>query len=284
MRTPTSVPDAGTPARSAAPPRRQQDLIVLPEAKRPRRWGVIAAIAAAVLAAVVIGAVIGTIIADNRADERIADAAAAATLRAEAASLGPLGAAQQRVTGLELRVARLQDKVESQRRENEVVLATRRETRGQLEDARADLATAHADLRALQGPVVADGTHIVRVVAAGPSQSPARLVVQGGRWFTGPAARQAAIEDGVIAPYQRLRHGRYFRAGEGRWSTLDVSPTATVTVRRWPGSLGTRTVSFSEYERILRMDASWARTAAHDPFWITVAGGVVTSMQQQRYP
>lgn len=284
MRTPTSAPETSAQAPASAPSRRQQDLIVLPEARRPRRWGMIVAIVAGALVALLIGGAVGYVIADNRADERVADAAAAARLDAEAAALEPLGAAQQRVTAMELQVLRLQDKLERQQQANQVILTTRRETRDQLEEARADLAAANADLRALQGPVVADGTHMVKVIAAGPSQSPQRIVVQVGRWFTGPEARRAAIEDGVIVAGQRLPNRRYFRPGDGVWSTVDVSPSATVTVRRWTGSLGTRTVSFGEFERILRMDAPWARRVAHDPFWITVAGGDVTSMQQQRYP
>jgi hypothetical protein len=284
MRTPTSVPEAGASARPRAPSRRQQDLIVLPEARRPPRWGLIGGIVAGALAALLIGGIVGYVIADNRADERVDAAAAAARLDAENAALDPLNAAQQQVTAMEVQVARLQDKVDHQRQANEVVLTTRRETRNELEDARADLTAARADLRALQGPVLADGTHIVRVEAAGPSESPPRLVVLGGRWFVGPAARRAAIEDGVIAPGQRLPHKRYFRAGDGGWSTLDVSTGATVTVRRWPGSLGMRTVSFDEFGAILRKDAAWARRVAHDPFWITVAGGDVTTLQQQRYP
>lgn len=284
MRTPTSAPETDAGGSASAPARHQRDLLVLPEARPPRRWGLFGAIVAGVLVALLIGGVFGYVIADNRADERVAEAAAAARLDAEAAALEPLGAAQQQVTAMELRVIRLEDKVERQRQANEVILATRRETRGQLEDARADLAAANADLRALQGPVVTDGTHISKVIAAGPSQSPQRIVVQVGRWFTGAQARQAALEDGVIVPGQRLPNRRYFQPGDGAWSTVDVSPSATVTVRRWTGSLGTRTVSFAEYERILRMDAPWARRVAHDPFWITVAGGEVTSMQQQRYP
>jgi hypothetical protein len=240
-------------------------------------------IVAGVLAALMVGGVVGYVIADDRADGRVDAAAAAATLDAEAAALVRIDAAQQRVAFLEQRAAELQDTVEGQRRASQVVLATRREARAQLEDARADLASARADLRALQGPVVADGTHIARVVAVGSSQSPARVVVVVGRWFTGREARRAAIEDGVIVPGQRLPHRRYFRPGEA-WSTLDASSTATVTVRRWTGNLGSRTVSLAEFERILRMDAPWARRVAHDAFWITVAGGNLTSMQQQRYP
>ena len=289
MRTPTSAPE--TAAETAAGPStsatatRERDLLILPEARPPRRWGPIGAIVAGVLVvALLIGGIVGYLIADDRADQRVIDAAAAARLDAEAAALEPLGAAQQRVNAMELQVIRLQDKVDRQRAATDVILVTRRETRAQLEDARADLAVARADLRALHGPVVTDGTHIGKVVAAGASQSPSRVVVQLGRWFTGKAARRAAIDDGVIVPGQRLPNRRYFRLGDGVWRTIDVSSSATVTIRRWTGSLGTRTVSFDEFERILRMDAPWARRAAHDPYWITVAGGDVTSMQQQRYP
>jgi hypothetical protein len=284
MSTSTSAPESRAPVPASAPQRRPQDLIVLPEARPPRRWGLIGAIVAGVLVASLVGGTIGYVIADNRTDARVRDAAAAARLDAEAAALGPLGDAKQQVTAMELQVLRLQDKVERPRQANEVILATRRDTRSQLEDARADLAAANAGLRALQGPAVVDGTHMVKVVATGPSQSPQRIVVQVGHWFAGPQARRAAIEDGAIVVGQRLANRRYFRQGDGAWSTVDVSPSATVTVRRWTGSLGTRTVSFAEFERILRMDAPWARRVAHDPFWITVAGGEVTSMQQQRYP
>ena len=310
MRTPTSTPESGapeggnqptspaaplatrTPQRHPVlrPPRPRDQVVIVPEARPPSRWGLVGLIVAGSLVALLIGGIIGFVIADRRVDDRVDAATAAASLDAEAASLARIDAAQQRITSLEQREAQLQDTIDGQRRAGQVVVASRREARAQLENTRADLVVARADLdaaraglRALRGPVVADGTHIVKVIAVGTEQSPPRIVVQVGRWFTGAEARRAAIADGVIVPGQPLPNRRYYRPGDA-WSTLDPSSTATVIVRRYTGNGGQRTVTLSEFERILRRDVPWARRAAHDPFWIRVFDGEVSSLQQQRYP
>jgi hypothetical protein len=266
------------------PTRRQQDLIVVPEARPPRRWGLTGAIVAGALAAVLVGGVIGFAIADNRAKDRIDEAVAAVVLENQQAAAAAEAIARQQVSQLQGQVDGMEQRLADLRAANRVVNASKREARSELDATRADLDEARAGLRAVQGPPVDDGTHIVRIVAVGPSQAQPRIIVQMGHWFTGDAADAAAIADGFIPPGQTLASNRYFRPGEGVWRTVKVSPTAPVTVRRFSGSLGGRVVGLAGLERILRMDAAWARRVAHDPFWITVDSGTVTALQQQRYP
>jgi hypothetical protein len=268
---------------TARPGRREQDLIVVPDARPRRRWGLIAAIVAGALVALLAAGAIGYSISQDQADERIAVIESNATLSQQraAADLATVG---QQVETLDQQVAVLTARNAELQASNEVINASRREVRALLDQARAQADAAQANARSLAGPGVSDGTHITRVVAVGPAQVPGRLVVQIDRWFTGRAARVAAIRDGAIPPGGRLPNHRYLRKGTGTWRIVSVDPSATAVIRDGRPGIGARTVSMTEFERILRLDSRWARRIAHDPFWITVTDGTVRSMQQQPYP
>ena len=134
--------------------------------------------------------------------------------------------------------------------------------------------------RAFMGPVIADGTHVGRLIAVGADQSPARITIDLGRWFTGGAATGAAIEDGVIVSGEN--RPKYFRNDDVVWRTLPVDPFASVTVL---GVGGNRfTIGLGELQRLMRADTRRAERVTNDPFRITVVDGRITTLRQLSYP
>ncbi len=279
MQTPTS----------SRPVRREEDLIVIPEAREPRPRGLIAAVIAGALVALMIGGVIGYAVQASQVNDLEAQLDDA-TASQETAAID-VAAALERIQDLQVEVATLgsqadeqQARIDELRQNLQVVRAGKQESRNALASARADLAASQARVRSLTGPPLPNGTSIGRVIAVGATQAPPRLVFDGAQWFTGAAADRAAIQDGVIGPLQSLRHARYFRNTDPAWRTMPLDANATVTLWRFHPRFGTITVSISEFQRISRLSSPWAQRVMGDPFWITVAGGEVTSLRQQQYP
>ena len=199
----------------------------------------------------------------------------------QVALTGAAAASRDRIVALEGQVGALEQELQRARQGRELAAASRRETRGQLRSTRDELDAERARFRSFMGPAIDDGTHVGRLVAVGADQQPARIVTDLVRWFVGPAATEAAITDGAIAPGQTL--SRFIRNEEQTWRIVAIDPSATVTVRRWNGA-GTRAVSLTELQRLSRADTARARAMFHDPFSMTVVGGQVTSLRELRYP
>jgi len=43
-------------------------------------------------------------------------------------------------------------------------------------------------------------------------------------------------------------------------------------------------IPVSELQQLMRTNRVWAERIRHDPFWVTVSGGRVTALREQRYP
>jgi hypothetical protein len=110
------------------------------------------------------------------------------------------------------------------------------------------------------------------------------VVLDLGRWFTGERARRAAIADGSLDPGDALVNGRYLRDPTPGWHTVPLDPAALVTVRGWHRRAGVSLISVDELQQLMRSPRTWAERIRHDPFWITVEGGRVTSLREQPYP
>ena len=283
MQTPTKGPQDHVPVapRAQKPPRREQDLIVIPEAVEPRRWGVIAAIVAGALALILIIALaVYAIDQRNRADDL--DAQLTAALEDQRALIDAATTSRERVAELEVRVGVLEGNVQRARQGKEVLSASNQEARENLRQARQALDDEQARFRSYMGPPVGPGSHVGRLIAVGADQSPARVTIDLGRWLTGAAATQAAIDDGVITAGDTAR--RYFRNDDTTWRTLPLDPFATVTVLRWGRGSGTYTISSAELQALSRADARRAERIMNDPFRVTVVDGRITALRQLRYP
>lgn len=282
MQTPTRGPQDHVPVapRVSKPPRREQDLIVIPEAREPRRWGMIATIVGGVLAFVLIVALAAYAIDQrNRADDL--DTQLAAALDDTQALVAANAAARERVAALGTRVGILEGDLQRARQGRSVVVASRQETREQLRQARAALVDERALFRSYMGPPIGDGTPVGKLVSVGADQSPPRVTVDLGRWFSGAPATKAAIADGVIVAGETVP--RYFRNDDATWRTVPLDAFATVSLLR-RGAPGTVAISLAELQRLSRADSRRADRILNDPFQLTVVDGRVSALRQLRYP
>lgn len=264
--------------RAPKPERREQDLIVIPEAERPRRWGPIAAIVAGVLALILIVALAAYAL-NQRDRAGDLDSQLTTALDDQRSLVDAAAASRLRIATLESRVGVLEGDLQRSKQGRSVLLVSRRETRAELRQARAALEEEQARFRSFMGPSIGDGTHVGRLVAVGADQSPARITTDLGRWFTGNAATQAAVADGTIVAGERLP--RYFRNDDLVWRTLPIDPLATVTVLRRGGTV---TISLAELQRLSRAESRRADRISHDPFRMSVVDGRVTALHELRYP
>ena len=282
MQTPTRGPQDHVPPapRVERAPRREQDLIVIPEAREPMRWGPIAIVVAGAMALILIVA-LAVYAVDQRDRADALDAQLSQAIDDQRLLIDSSTAARERIAALETRLATLEGDLTRARQGKDVLQASTKEARRNLREARRALGDEQARFRAYMGPPVADGAHTGRLIAVGADQAPARVTVDLGRWFSGAAATQAALDDGVIVTGETVP--RYFRNDDLTWRTLPIDTFATVTVRRWNGS-GTYTISLSELQRLSRADGRRADRIMHDPFRLTVTDGRVTALTQLRYP
>jgi len=195
-----------------------------------------------------------------------------------------VGAALQRVDALERRIDSLRANMEVQRRAVGVLRGSNHEKSRQVTQARKELEAAQAELRATTGPPLSDGTFAVKVVAVGASQSPPRIVLDLGRWFTGTAAHDAAAADGLSAHTDHGIHPRYFRNRGANWRIMPLASSATATFWRRGSGLGPSTISIVDFQQLVHSGAPWAVRVSNDPFSATVQNGTVTGLQQLRYP
>jgi hypothetical protein len=282
VQTPTRGPQDHVPPapRVERPPRREQDLIVIPEAKEPMRWGPVAiAVAGGLALILIVGLAAYAVDQRNRADAL--DTQLAQALADERILVDSSTAARERIAVLETRLGTLEGDLQRARQGQDVLQASTKEARRNLREARGALEDEQARFRSYMGPPVGNGGHVGRLIAVGADQSPARVTVDLGRWFSGAAATEAALDDGVIVAGETVP--RYFRNDDHTWRTLPLDAFANVTVRRWNGS-GTYTISLSELQRLSRVDGRRADRIMHDPFRLTVTDGRVTALTQLRYP
>ena len=293
MQTPTKGPqDLPVEPRAPQPPptlpqepiarrpqRFEQDLLVIPEAVVPRRWGLIGAVIAAVVALSLIIALIAYA-ADQRQRAGELDTQLTTALDDQSALFAAAAASRAEISSLESRFAVLQGDLQRARQGKSVLAASRQEIRKDLGEVRAELDAERARFRSFMGAPIGDGTYAGRLVAIGADQTPARITTDLGRWFTGASATQAAIEDGVIVAGGT--RSRYFRNDDVAWHTVPVDIFATVTVLRWSG--GSYEITLAELQRLSRSDSSRARRISHDAFSMTVVDGRITSLRELRHP
>lgn len=148
--------------------------------------------------------------------------------------------------------------------------------------ARDALREARAELVALAGPALADGTHFVRIVAVGSDQGPPRLMVDVLQWFTDQAAIDAALEDGVPRSEAGI-NGYYIRNENPRWRIVEVEPAAPVALASYPlGQIDDpATVGLHRFASLFTDSGQYLR---YSPYWLTVRNGIVTRIEEQFLP
>jgi hypothetical protein len=254
-------------------------LLILPEAKPKRRWPLVAGVL--VLAgwtAAVSG--IGVYLW-QRGEIRDREAVIART----AAANDDL---TSKLTGIDAQIADLQSKISSTKAELDLANDGVGVAQGQTHEGairvailQDRLATLQGDLRAAVGPRLHHGMHIGYIVAVNPAES--RLVLDVGRWFTGRAARHAAIDDGAIPPSGHLPGQGYLRNAEHSWRVVHVRSLTHVTLRHYQGADGPTIVSVAALAAIFKGARTADEIVRLDPFWVMVDDGEVIEITQQLY-
>jgi hypothetical protein len=184
---------------------------------------------------------------------------------------------------LQVEIGDLQQQVQDAKDQSNIFQGQSTSAERQLEHAKATLATVKSELAAVTGPKLSHGDHIGYVLAAGSAEVPTTIVIDPGRWFTGTQAQKAALADGAILAGEHVKHGRYLRNTEGSWSIMQVAPGALFTVHHYNGTTSSISVSLSALAGILASPGPSSERTAHNPFWVTVSGGLVTGGREQPY-
>jgi hypothetical protein len=256
-------------------------VLLIPEAEPAPTRTLIVLLAMALVAAMALGG--GLVYAWQQGHIRDADQAAhaagvaAADARTRtAADLARAGSLQAQVTALDRRVAELQA-------EQSILQGKNADAAGQAQRAIDRMNQVQAHLRSVTGPPVSNGRHIAYLLSAGTAQSPPLIVMDLGRWYTGAAARRAAIADGTLSTGEHLFHGRYLRNTGHDWRILQVGTGALFTIRHYNGAIGETNVSLTTLAAIMASTDRSNVRISHDPYWVQVQGGIVTSAREQEY-
>jgi predicted carbohydrate-binding protein with CBM5 and CBM33 domain len=254
-------------------------IVLIGEADEPRPNLLIVLGALALVAAMAVGG--GIVYAWGQGqihdrDQRVHDARVE-TQNAQNAADGAFAS----VTRLQSDVTDLQSTIEQQGKNQDIQQGQINDAQGRVAAAEARLADEQGRLRAVTGPKVSNTRHIAFLLAAGTEQSPPMIVIDLGRWYSGDAARQAAVADGALTTGEHLFHGRYLRNTEHDWRILPVTTGALFTIRHYNGATTPTSVSFTTMASILN-GAGFDRIA-HNPFWVQVEHHSIVSGHEQRY-
>jgi hypothetical protein len=154
--------------------------------------------------------------------------------------------------------------------------------RARATDLENDVAAARVELLAMLGPALPDGKYFGELYAIGANQDPPRLVIDIEQWFTDQAAVDAAIEDGITV--DPGINGYYIRNANPRWRTVEIDPTAKITLTSYPYGDPTdpREYSLDDFGDLFY---SFNEMPLHAwPYWVSVKDGKVVAIEQQFIP
>jgi hypothetical protein len=271
MQTPTLRPQQTDPDR----------ILLIPNAEEPRNRLLIVLLSLALVAAMALGG--GIVYAWQQGAIRDSDQAAHAATVDAAGARNEAAALLARVTALQAEVVSLERTIETLQGNQSILEGKNADAAGQVQRALDRLDQVQGHLRSVTGPAVSNGRHIAYLLAVGSSQSPPMMVVDLGRWYTGDAARRAAIADGALTTGEHLFQGRYLREDGHDWRILPVASGALFTIRHYSGATTQTNVSFTTLASILSGTARSSMRISHDPFWIQVQDGQVGSGREQGY-
>jgi cell division protein FtsB len=254
-------------------------LLILPDAKPTRRWPlVVGVVALAAWIAAIAG--IGVYLWQrDKVDDR--GAALARTQSANDDLTATVDGLNAQIADLRAEIATTQTRLRSAQSGLAVAQGATSLGLSRVNALQVQLSALKQELRATLGPSPGHGMHIAYVVAVDATTS--RVVLDLGRWFTGRAARRAALADGVIAANEHLHDGRYLRDTDHTWRVVDVRALTHVTLRHYAGADGPTVVSISTLASIFRSGHHADQVVRLDPFWVRIAGGEVVELVQQQY-
>jgi hypothetical protein len=256
-------------------------ILLIPDAEEPRPRLLIVLMALALVAATALGG--GIVYAWQQGDLRDRDQVVQ-TARVDAATAQNAAAsALVRIEGLRSEIANLESNLRAQTKQHDIQAGQISDAKGRVERTEARLDEMRNDLEAVTGPKVSNGRHMAYLLAAGTAQSPPMIVIDMGRWYTGDAARRAAVADGALTTGEHLFQGRYLRNTDHRWRILPVATGALFTIRHYVGAVVPTNVSFTTLASILNGSTAGSERIAHNPFWVQVQHHQITTGHEQRY-
>jgi hypothetical protein len=184
---------------------------------------------------------------------------------------------------LQVEIADLQQQLANAKDKSKIFKGQSKSAERQLAHTKDTLKRVKGELAATTGPKLSHGDHVGYILAAGSAEVPTTIVIDPGRWFTGSQAQKAALADGAIVAGEHVKHGRYLRNTSGSWSIMQVAPGALFTVHHYNGTSTSLAVSLSTLAGILASPSASNERTAHNPFWVTVSGGMVTGGREQPY-
>ena len=198
--------------------------------------------------------------------------------RSEASAL------QEEVGGLQGRITTLQHNADALAARMARMSGSRQHLAARLGASAQRLRSAQARMTALLGSPPADGRYFGAVVLVGADQTPPRLVIDLEQWLTDDAAQQAAIDHG----YPHAENGYFIEDDSPTWHTIEIASTATVSIVDLHSEGGTRQdgsgVVGTAPITLERLAHSLALGRAYNPFWISVSGGRITSIEEEYLP
>jgi hypothetical protein len=257
-------------------------VVFIPEAPRSRRSvPILVAVIAVVLAMLLSGVLVffwqqGAV----RDAETLAQVASAAQVTARADANAALTANSR----LQVQISDLEGQLKAAQDEADIFKGQNTSAASEIAHLEDKLSSVKAELAAVTGPKLSHGDHVGFILSAGSAEIPPMIVIQVGRWFTGPKAQKAALADGAIVAGEHVRHDRYFRTTTGSFRVVEVAVGATFTVRHYAGVAAPTAVSLSTLAQILASPDAHNERTSHNPFLVTIGQGhVVTGGNEQSY-
>jgi hypothetical protein len=205
--------------------------------------------------------------------------------RGQASTLqGQIGDLQAQVEALHQSVGTLKTRLEEVSSGKQHVAALLNESERQLTRAEQQLVRAEERTTALLGTPLADGRYFGALIVVGTDQTPPRLVIDLEQWFSGPAADQAAMEDGELPPgEEHVPNDFYIRNESTQWRILPIDPATHVSMTTYPfGQVDAPLViTLGRFGKIFSEDKGYV---AGFPYWITVRDGEVVAIEEQYIP
>jgi hypothetical protein len=129
-----------------------------------------------------------------------------------------------------------------------------------------------------------DGRYFGFIKNLDPDGSSPSLEFDVAQRFVGPAADEAAIEDGVIQPGEHIDNDAYVRNVNPRLRTLLITPGVAVEALRG-GCCENHPETFSEFvARFQSGPDSRGFGSVESSWWITLQSGTVVRIQEQYVP
>lgn len=135
-------------------------------------------------------------------------------------------------------------------------------------------------------PDLEDGRHFGYILEIDIETEPNSVLFDLAEFLTGEEANEAAVEDGVIAEGESVPNDYYIRNRNPMLRTLSLASEVSITVVNWesccdsiPGELQAFAGAFSAKD-----PPQGIYRGTYSPYWLTVRGGRIVTIEEQYLP